>query len=97
MTPIPPVLKETTMTTTETPTGTMRRAAAEMRMEGGWVWAVADWLMVTAEFIDVYPELQRGHVDGDPRDDHACHIAHAALKTARAYLGETPATTGETP
>jgi len=70
------------MTTTETPAGMMRRAAAEMRTEGGWVWAVADWLEEVAD--DRHPELPAWVDDG-------------ALRIAHAYLGETPVTTGETP
>jgi hypothetical protein len=74
------------MTATETPAGTMRRAAREMRAEGGWVWAVADWLDA-ATAVAERTEAEGAFV----------HPDSYALKVARAYLGETPATTGATP
>lgn len=88
----------------ETPVETLRRAAKEMRgavtpnapqahtaasLRAVYATAaVADWLAVTAEFVDAYPDLQRPHVDDEPCGDYACRIKHAALKTARTYLGE---------
>ncbi len=88
----------------ETPAETLRRAAKEMRkavtpsapqghtatsLRSAYATAaVADWLVVTAEFADAYPGLQRPHVADEPCDDFACQIRHAALKTARTYLGE---------
>jgi hypothetical protein len=44
-------------------------------------------LLVAAELVEAHPELEHPHVDGDPCEDLACRVAHAALGMAHVILG----------
>ena len=75
---------------TETPAETMRRAAAEMRTEGGWVWAAADLLEDRAVYYDC---LTANCGDAEAAAFIAGEwgqsvVVVSAVAVARAYLGE---------